>query len=239
MVTDAPGLVEGAHEGRGMGIAFLRHIERASVILYLIDMSPASGRRPVEDLEVLEAELAGYKEALASRRKLAAANKMDLNPDAEALEALREECAGRGLELYEISAVTGKGVDTLVRAMAEQVERAREAGLMTGERVVFEQVAEDGAMSVVCEGGRFTVTGARIERLVRMTDWSNDDARTHLAHKLKDAGVDDMLAGAGAGAGDDVEIAGRTFEYAPDSAGVAGSGDRPARAGEGSGPGDG
>jgi GTP-binding protein len=239
VVTDVPGLVEGAHEGRGMGIAFLRHIERASVILYLIDMSPGSGRRPVEDLEVLEAELAGYKEALATRRKLAAANKMDVNPDSAELEALRAECAARGLDLYPISAVNGNGVDAVVVAMAEEVERAGEAGLMTGEEIVFDQVAEEDAMSVAREDERFLVTGKRLERLVGMTDWSNDEARAYLARKLKDAGVEDMLAGAGAGVGDEVEIAGRTFEYVPDSAGLSSGAERRPRAGEEPGTGDG
>ena len=239
VVTDVPGLVEGAHQGRGMGIAFLRHIERASVILYLIDMSPATGRRPVDDLAVLEAELAGYKEALVRRRKLAAANKMDVNPDEAEVDALRLECGARGLELFEISAVTGQGIEALVHAMAAEVERAGEIGLMTGEQVVFDQVSEEDAMCVTRQEGRFIVTGKRPERLVRMTDWSNDEARTYLAAKLKDAGVEDMLADAGAGAGDEVEIAGMSFEYVPDSAGLSGSVGRHPRTGEEPRPGDG
>lgn len=218
VVTDVPGLIEGAHEGRGMGIAFLRHIERAAVMLILVDMSPMSGRRPVDDLVVLEEELGDYSPALLERRRLVAANKMDLSPDAGALDELRAECARRGLRLFEISAVSGQGIAELVGSMGELVDAAREEGVMTGETVVFEPSPSDDTMTVECSEGHFTVSGKRVERLVRMTDWNNDDARAHLARKLRDVGVEDMLARHGAREGDEVEIAGRTFDYIPDAA---------------------
>jgi len=216
VVTDVPGLIEGAHAGKGMGIAFLRHIERASVILYLVDMSPDSGRRPVEDLVVLEHEIGSYKHALLERRRLVAANKMDLAPEAEGLDELRAECESRGLEILEISVVSGQGIKGLLHALTVLVDEAHEEGTMTGEPVVYEPPAGDEAMSARLEEGRYVVTGARIERLVMMTDWSNDDAIAHLARKLREVGVEDMLAREGADAGDEVEIAGRTFEYLPD-----------------------
>jgi GTPase len=217
IVTDVPGLIEGAHEGRGMGIAFLRHIERAPVILYLVDMSPDSGREPVADLVILEAEIGSYSPALLERSRLVAANKMDLNPDEEGMDALRSECRKRELELFEISAATGRGLPGLIARLAEEVSRAREAGVMTGEAVVFEAPPDEDTMSVTCADGRFTVTGKRVERLVTMTDWSNDDARAHLAARLRDAGVEEMVARAGAAEGDEVEIAGKTFDYVPEA----------------------
>lgn len=227
VVTDVPGLVEGAHTGRGMGIAFLRHIERAAVILYLADVSPDSGRRPVDDLVVLEGELGSYNPALLERYRLVAANKMDLGPPAAELEALAEECERRGLELFEISVATGQGIDRLLGRMKELVDRAREEGVVTGEPVTYEPSAEDETMSVTQEDGRFVVGGARLERLVRMTDWNNNDARAHLARKLRAIGVEDALAREGARAGDEVEIAGWTFEYLPEGqalgTGVAGA----------------
>jgi len=216
VVTDVPGLVEGAHEGKGMGTAFLRHIERAAVILYLVDMSPDSGRQPVDDLVVLEGELGSFNEALLARQRLVAANKMDLSPPAPEVESLAEECGRRGLELFEISVVTGQGIKRLLGRMTEMVDRAREEGVLTGERVTYEPAIEDETMTVTSEDGRFMVIGARIERLVRMTDWNNDEARAFLARKLRAVGVEDALARAGATAGDDVEIAGRTFEYLPE-----------------------
>jgi GTPase len=217
VVTDVPGLIEGAHLGKGMGTAFLRHIERAPVILYLVDMSPDSGREPVSDLVVLEAEIGSYSPTLLERSRLVAANKMDVNPGAEEMETLRAECRRRGLDLFEISAATGQGVDALVARLAEEVARAREQGVLTSEAVVFEAAPDEETMSVACEDGRFVVSGTRIERLVTMTDWSNDEARAHLASRLRDSGVDDLVARAGAVAGDEVEIAGKSFDYIPDS----------------------
>ena len=239
VVTDVPGLVEGAHQGKGMGIAFLRHIERASVVLYLADMSPMSGRRPADDLVTLQRELEGYKDTLAARRSLVAANKMDLNPAADELQELRAQCEKRGLELFEISAVTGSGVKQLLHALANQVEQAREEGVSTGEQVVYEPLAEEDAMGVVAQEGLFIVTSGRLERMVNMTDWSNDDAVSHLAMKLREAGVEDAAAAAGAQAGDEIEIAGRTFEYIPDSLGLAVAPDAPTGAGDGDGQEDG
>lgn len=239
VVTDVPGLVEGAHEGKGMGIAFLRHIERASVILFLVDMSPMSGRRPVDDLVILRRELEGYKDVLGRRRRLAAANKMDLNPEEDVLAEVREQCRVDGLELFEISAVTGAGVKELVRALAGQVALAREEGLSTGEAVVYEAPADEDAMSVQVVEGRYVVTSGRLERLVSMTDWNNDAAVSHLALKLKDAGVEDAAAAAGAEAGDEIEIGGRAFEYIPDSTGVREAADIRKDAGDGDGRDDG
>jgi len=213
VVTDVPGLIKGAHEGRGMGIAFLRHIERAAVILYLVDMSPASGRRPVEDLVVLEDELESYNPDLIRRSRIVAANKMDLKPRSQDLDDLRLECEARALGMFAISAATGDGIPALMSAVADLVQRSDEEGVSTGARVAYEPAAEEETMSVTRSDGLFVVTGVRVERLVKMTDWSNDDAITYLARKLREAGVDDMLARAGAHDGDEVEISTKTFEY--------------------------
>jgi len=220
VVTDVPGLVEGAHRGRGMGIAFLRHIERAYVIVYLVDMSPVSGREPVDDLRLLEDELRFFNADLAERRRLVAANKMDLGPPPEELEKLRRECAARGMPLFEMSVATGEGVPALLVALAEHVDLARAEGLRTGPPVEFTAGTEEDLLTVTREEDRFVVRGRRIERMVSMTDWNNDEARAHLARKLRFAGVEDLLAHHGARAGDEVEIAGRVFDYMPEEDGA-------------------
>ena len=219
VLTDVPGLVEGAHEGKGMGIAFLRHIERASAIVYLCDLSPASGREPVDDLRLLEDELGQFNPELTMRRKVVAANKIDLNPPPEAIEALQDECRARELKLFPISVVTGEGVEPLLRELAALVAQAAEEGVRTGPAVEFRSTTEDDLMTIIKVDGRFVVQGGRVERIVKMTDWNNDEARSHLARKLRAAGVDEMLAREGAGAGDEVEIAGRVFDYVPENEG--------------------
>jgi GTP-binding protein len=216
VVTDVPGLVEGAHQGKGMGIAFLRHIERASVIVYLVDMSPASGRRPVSDLVLLEQELTLFNPALAERHRLVAANKMDLLPDIDELEELRLECLRRDLTLFSVSVVTGEGLPALLATMAEEAVKAREEGQSTGQAAEYIAEGEDDVIRVKHTGKRFIVEGRRVERMVSMTDWNNDDARNHLAGRLRAAGVEETLARSGAAPGDEVEIAGRIFEYIPE-----------------------
>ncbi len=237
VVTDVPGLVEGAHRGKGMGTAFLRHVERASVILYLVDMGPDTGRRPVEDLVLLEEELGAFNPALRERSRVVAANKMDLRPPADEMEELERECGARGLELFPISVVTGEGVGTLVGELTRLVTRARGSGAATGPAVEWRVEADEDMINVERVDDRFVVSGGRVERLVNMTDWNNDEAREHLARRLRASGVDDILAREGAREGDEVEIAGRVFEYIPEGAPAAGGGAAPGEAEEsGGGP---
>lgn len=217
VVTDVPGLVEGAHTGKGMGIAFLRHIERAAVIVYLVDISPMSGREPVQDLELLEDELGAFNPRLLSRERLVAANKVDLDPPLEKVEDLRRVCRDKGLELFLISMVTGEGVPDLLRELGRLVSEARAEGVHTGPVIVFSTGSDEDLMTVRHEDDRLVVEGKRVERMVSMTDWNNEEAMAHLARKLCSAGVDDFLAREGARAGDEVEIAGRVFEYFPET----------------------
>ncbi|MCG2796301.1 MAG: GTPase ObgE [Actinomycetia bacterium] len=218
VLTDVPGLIEGAHLGKGMGVGFLRHIERASIIVFLVDMSPVSGRRPVDDLVVLESELREFSAQLEERRRVVAANKMDLSPAPEVMEVVREECRRRGLEVFPLSVATGEGLGALMEALEEMVKEVRESPT-AGAEVVYAVPVDEDMMNVEREHGRFVVRGRRVERLVNMTDWDNDDALAYLAGKLRGAGVEDAVARAGAMPGDEVEIAGRVFEFIPDEGG--------------------
>ena len=121
VVADIPGLIEGAHEGHGLGIQFLRHVERTRLLAHLVDVSEMSGRDPVEDFEVIVGELASFSEAMAKKRMIVVATKIDVAQDESRVEALRAHAAERGLEFHAISSVTGAGLDELVRAMAEVV----------------------------------------------------------------------------------------------------------------------
>jgi GTPase len=120
VVADIPGIIEGAHEGRGLGIQFLKHIERTKVLVHLVDMSE-TGRDPVHDFETLIAELKSFDESLAQRPMLVAASKIDVMQDPGKLAALRELSAARGLPFFEISSVTGQGIEALKFALAERV----------------------------------------------------------------------------------------------------------------------
>jgi GTPase len=121
VVADIPGLIEGAHEGHGLGIQFLRHVERTRLLVHLVDVSESSGRDPVNDFHVILNELASFSEELAAKPMFVVASKIDVAQDQERIEAVRGLADARGLPFFEISAVTGQGIDVLKRAMAERV----------------------------------------------------------------------------------------------------------------------
>ncbi len=117
VVADIPGLIEGAHAGAGLGIKFLRHVERTRILIHLVDVSEASGRDPVRDLEVINGELLAFSEELAAKPRVVAAGKIDVLQDEARLEALRAHCAARGVPLFPISSVTGKGLGGLLEGV--------------------------------------------------------------------------------------------------------------------------
>ncbi len=123
VVADLPGLIEGAHEGAGLGIRFLRHIERTRLLVHLIDTSDASDRDPIRDYEIICGELRAFSESLAAKPMIVVATKLDATTDRSRLEALRDFCRSRELEFHSISAATGEGVRALVRAMADLLDQ--------------------------------------------------------------------------------------------------------------------
>jgi GTP-binding protein len=123
VVADLPGLIEGAHTGAGLGIRFLRHIERTRLLAHLIDTSDASDRDPVRDFEIISGELAAFSATLAAKPQIVIATKLDATTDRSRLEKLREFCAARRIEFHAISAASGVGIPQLVRAMADALER--------------------------------------------------------------------------------------------------------------------
>lgn len=128
VVADIPGLIEGAHLGAGLGTRFLRHVERTRLLLHLVDVSPASGRDPASDLEVVDRELASYRESLGARPQIVVGTKMDAAQDPARVEALRQAARARGREFFPISAVTGEGLEELVqRVWRRLVELPRAA----------------------------------------------------------------------------------------------------------------
>ena len=121
VVADIPGLIEGAHLGHGLGIQFLRHIERTRLLVHLVDVSEASGRDPVHDFETVMDELASFSEDLVKKPMIVVASKMDIAQDSDRVTALRNHAAKRGMAYFEISSATGQGIDALKYAMAERI----------------------------------------------------------------------------------------------------------------------
>ena len=133
VVADIPGLIEGAHEGTGLGLEFLRHVERTKLLAHVIDIS-SSDRDPVDDFLTIGRELELYKRELIAKPQIIIASKMDALDDRSRLQSLRDFCQGRGLELFEISSVTGYGIDNLIRGVGAKIEQIRERGQLAAVR---------------------------------------------------------------------------------------------------------
>ena len=221
VVADVPGLIEGASEGRGLGHEFLRHIERTALILHVVDLTGGfEGRDPLADYRTINEELAAYASELAERPQIVVGNKCDM-PDADVASLfLREAAEADGHPYYEVSAVTGQGLDELVTACAAQVAELRSQIAADAPTVDFNAVVErerrqrDQRIEVVREErGVWRVSGGAIERMVVQTDWDNEEAIAYLQRRFARIGFDDLLAKRGVRQGDEVRILGFAFSY--------------------------
>jgi GTPase len=207
VMVDVPGLIEGAHEGAGLGDRFLRHVERTRVLVHLI-----AGDKPLDevlaDKETIENELRAWNTALLDRPVIIAITKIDL-PDARATyEALRETIPG----LRGISAATGEGVQELIYATWETIRSMPVPDVVTPEPAQI-QLTADEPFDIVVEGGIYIVSGERVERLAHMTDFDSDEALARFEQILAKMGVDKKLRELGVQEGDTVRIAGVEFDY--------------------------
>ena len=235
-IADVPGLIPGASEGKGLGLDFLRHIERTAVLAHIVDVATMEpGRDPISDIEALEHELDTYADALdmdsglgdlRERPRLVVLNKMDIPEAKELAEFLRADIEEKfGWPVYMISTATREGLDELKWALWDIVKRTRKQRrtMPIDEPQVIRPKAlsrrgEDGGVEVVRdpmypEG--WLVTGEKVERWVRQTDFENDEAVGYLSDRLNKAGVEDMLRKAGAHEGDTVTIGEISFDWEP------------------------
>ncbi len=207
-VADVPGLIPGASQGKGLGLEFLRHVERCAALVQVLDCATLEpGRDPLTDLDVIEAELAEYG-GLADRPRLVVLNKIDVPEARELAELVRSDLEERGLPVYEVSAVSHEGLRELSFAMARIVSEQRSAAAQpVAQRIVITpRAVNESEFEVVREGAAFRVRGQRPERWIRQTDFSNDEAVGYLADRLARLGVEDELVRLGAQRGDEVRI---------------------------------
>ncbi|SCG60048.1 GTPase ObgE [Micromonospora inositola] len=217
-VADVPGLIPGAATGKGLGLEFLRHVERCAVLVHVVDTATLEpGRDPLADIDTIEAELSEYG-GLADRPRLVALNKIDVPDGRDLAEIVRPDLEARGFQVFEVSTATREGLKELMYAMAELVEQGRKAAPPAEPtRIVIRPKAVDdtGFTIEAEEDGSFTVRGVRPERWVRQTNFDNDEAIGYLADRLARLGVEEKLAKAGANPGDLVRIGDREFDWQP------------------------
>lgn len=207
-VADVPGLIPGASQGKGLGLEFLRHVERCSVLAHVLDCATMEpGRDPLEDFDVIENELTQYG-GLADRPRIVLLNKIDV-PDARVMaDLVRPILEERGYAVFEISAATHEGLRPLSFAMAERVMEARKAATPdeTVRVILTPKPVDESGFTITSTTEGFRVRGDRPERWVRQTDFSNDEAVGYLADRLARLGVEEELLKHGATPGSTVMI---------------------------------
>ncbi|MEH7106614.1 GTPase ObgE [Bacillus sp. JJ1764] len=219
VMADLPGLIEGAHAGVGLGHQFLRHIERTRVIVHVIDMAATEGRDPYEDYLTINRELKEYNLRLTERPQIIVANKMDMPEAEENLQKFKEQLQ-EDYPIFPISAVTRKGLRELLFAVADKLEDTPEFPLEHEEeetgvhRVVYKHEAEEIGFAITREpDGSFVVSGDKIEKLFKMTNFTRDESVRRFARQLRGMGVDDALRQRGAKNGDIVKLLDFEFEF--------------------------
>ncbi|WP_431818664.1 GTPase ObgE [Gordonia jacobaea] len=229
-IADVPGLIPGASSGRGLGLEFLRHLERCAVLAHVVDLATLEpGRDPISDIDALEAELAAYEPALhtdhglgdlAERPRVVILNKTDVPEANELADLVEPELAERGWPVFRISAVAHQGLKELTDALAAMVDEYREAHPKPVARraVIRPKAIDDSGFTVVADPatpGGFIVRGTRPERWIAQTQFDNDEAVGYLADRLNRLGVEDELVRLGAEPGAPVTIGDVSFDWEP------------------------
>ena len=218
VMADMPGLIEGAHNGKGLGLQFLRHIERCRVLIHIVDMASTEGRDPVQDFRIINEELKSYRMRLLERPMVVVANKMD---DDGAILLLDEftKVYGKDYKIFPISALKRTGLEPLLYYVADLLAKTPEfplldADFVSPEKVVYEMNATDKGFEIKkISDHHFVISGDRIEKLYKMTNISDDQGFLYLTTTMRKMGIDDELERQGAQNGDQVDLLDFTFEY--------------------------
>ena len=214
VMADIPGIIEGASEGAGLGHDFLRHIDRCRLLLHLVDAAGSEGRDPIEDIEAINAELAGYSEFLAARPQVIVANKTDLlGEDRAPVERIRAYAEEHGFEFLEISAATNQGVQELIHKTWSLLQELPPVFIYEPEFVPAEQQVTERDITIDKVEDYYVVGGAWVEKLMSSVNTEDYESRMYMDRMLKSAGVFDRLEEMGVQEGDFVVIGELEFEY--------------------------
>ena len=214
VMADIPGIIEGAHEGAGLGHDFLRHIDRCRLLIHMVDVSGSEGRDPVADFEAINEELRQYSPALASRRMLVAGNKAAIAGDRTLVDRLRAHVEARGMPFFEISAATGQGVRELVFAAARELENLPPIAVYEPDYVPAPpEIDTSGEVRIVHEDDTWIVDGPWLQRLMANVNFGDYESRNWFDRMLRESGLFDRLEAMGIQDGDTVSLYNLEFEY--------------------------
>ncbi len=214
VIADIPGIIEGASEGTGLGIQFLRHVERTRLLLHVLDVAGTEGRDPVEDFHKINEELKKYSEKLANRKQIIVANKMDSLQDDEKMKNVEKLAKESGLELYKISAATEDGLKELFNHVSEVIKTLpKEEIVDVDERIVYTLEEEEEPFTIEIVKGEFIVQGPAAERIMRRINVEDNESFAYLQRSLKKIGIEDALRKKGIQDGDSVKLVDWEFEW--------------------------
>lgn len=213
VLADIPGLIEGASEGAGLGLDFLRHIERTRILVHVLDASGSEERNPIEDFHKINEELFQYNEKLREKPQIIAANKTDLPEAAQWVDKIKEEFIPQGYQVFEISAATNKGIQELVYAIWNLLENTEITYETYDEEYIEEVEAKSDEIVVKKEDEKFIVEGDYVEKLLGSTYLDDADSLRYFQDMLRKKGIIDRLKNLGIQEGDSVFICDFEFEF--------------------------
>ncbi len=214
VIADIPGIIEGASQGIGLGIQFLRHIERTRLLLHVIDVSGSEGRNPVEDFNIINEELKKYSEKLSKRKQIIVANKIDSMQDEKLYKDLEKMAKEKGLEIYKISAVTGKGVKELMTRVSEVLKTLPKEDLIEidNKKKIY-TLQDEEEISVKKENEVYIVSGTAVEKLMRTINLADNESLHYFHRRLNEMGINQRLKELGIHDGDYVQISDYELEW--------------------------
>ncbi len=214
VLADLPGMIEGASEGVGLGTKFLKHASRTRILAHVIDMAATEGRDPIEDYEIIRKEIVSYNESLAKKKEIIVANKKDMPNFDENLQRFKEKYPDK--EIFAISAVTHDGLEPLLIHLRDVLDEIKEEDIYDEdeyESTIVYRFQNEKPYTITKEEGIWVLKGEEIEKLFKMTRFTEDEAVVRFARKLKGMGIDDELERLGAKPGDEVQILDYIFEW--------------------------
>ena len=206
VIADIPGIIEGASEGTGLGLQFLRHIERTRLLLHVIDVSGSEGRNPVEDFYTINKELKQYSEKLSQRKQIIVANKIDVMLDENLYTKLEKVVKENGLEIYKISAATGEGISELIKHVSKILKTLPKEDLIEVEDKKVYILEDEDDYTIEKEDGKFVIKGEAVERIMRRVNIEDNESLYYFQKSLDNLGVNQKLKEMGIHDGDIVKI---------------------------------
>lgn len=216
IMADIPGLIKGASQGAGLGHQFLKHIERTKVLVHVVDVAGSEGRDPIDDVEIINTELQLYSDVLSQKPQIIAANKVDILQDKDRLSKFETAMVKKELPVFPICALTGEGIPALLERVWQELERLKESGEDAGSvitEVVYEEKPEPEFVVTRADDAAFILSGKRIEKLVAMTNFDDEQSLLRFQKIWKLMELDKLLQNKGIKTGDTVRIGEMEFNY--------------------------